>query len=61
MLKDINKYIIRFILSTVALMLFNSLAIKYQFSLPINIFNIGLLTLLGIPGFVVAIIIKTFL
>lgn len=61
MLKNINKLILRFILSTVFIMLFNTICIKYDFILPLNIFNIGLLTILGIPGFVVAIIIKTLL
>ena len=61
MLKNVNKYIIRFILSTVLIMLFNSIAMRYNFSLPLNIFNVAMITVLGIPGFIVAIIIKTFL
>lgn len=61
MLKNINKYIIRFILSTIAIMLFNSIFMNYNFSIPLNIFNITLITSLGIPGFIVAIIIKTIL
>ena len=61
MFKNINKYIIRFILSTIIIMLFNSMMMKYNFTLPLNIFSVSIMTILGIPGFIVIILIKTFL
>lgn len=61
MFKKINHFIIRFFLSTITLLIINMVCIQFNFTIPFNMFTILLLTCLGIPGLIVAIIIKTLL
>lgn len=55
------KFIKRLILSFVLLYTYNLLAIYVNLVIPINIITLAMVTLLGIPGFVILVIYKTFL
>lgn len=58
MLKKINKFIIRFFLSTLAILLINSIGIQYDFTIPFNMITILILTILGIPGIILIFLFK---
>lgn len=55
------KVLKRLILSFVLLYTYNLLAIYVNLIIPINIITIGLVTILGIPGFIMLVVYKMFL
>lgn len=55
----IIKFIIkRLIMSAFVLYLFNYLSSSFSFIIPINVFNLSILSILGLPGFISLIIFK---
>ncbi|MBQ8132044.1 MAG: pro-sigmaK processing inhibitor BofA family protein [Bacilli bacterium] len=58
---SIFRLIKRIILSCLVLYTYNLLAVSINMVIPINIFTIGTISFLGVPGFFVMIILKAFM
>ncbi len=61
MIKKLLKVVPKIILSILMIVLINSIGDKYLFQLPFNLFSISMITILGIPGLIVLILINTFI
>ncbi len=61
MIRKLFKVVSKIILSILIIVLINSIGDKYLFQLPFNLFSISMITILGVPGLIVLILINTFI